>query len=189
MRYVYLVIVILSLSACNNSPPIKSYEIPEHEKIADRITARTVQKIEAETGLRLMGIGGGMMNQVRMMAISFEQLGEITMEQGRELVIYCMNEYLSAINGSEEIRPFLVHYPFITKDIQIDIYIRKQDRREVSIGTLCVVGAIKGKLQYDIKQPGLPSLRQVHEETYDEAVKILETAGPLQKIRKNTYHM
>lgn len=165
------------------------YERSAHAQIADRITARTVQKIEAETGLRLMGIGGGMMNQVRMMAISFEQLGEITMEQGRELIVYCINEYLSAINASEEIKPFLIHYPFTTEDIQIEIFVYDKNHRDVPLGALCVLCEIDGILKYKIKEPDPIIFKQIHKETYDEAVKIVETGGPIQKIRKNTYHM
>jgi hypothetical protein len=185
MKYIYLFMLILSLSACHNFVS-KRHEPPHYEKLADRITAATAQKIEAETGLSLFGIGGGMMDHVRMMAMSFECFGEITMEQGRELVIYCVNEYLSAINACEELRPHLIHYPFTPKDIRIKIFICKQDHREVPIGSLAVVGMVKGILDYDIKQSGSPSIRQIHEESYEEALKILETGSPIDKIRKNS---
>lgn len=186
MKYPYFLIVVLLLNSCNGFLSNKPYRRSEHSKIAARVTSSIAQKIEAETGLQLIGVGGGMMNRVRMMAMSFEQFGEINILEGRKLLIYCVNEYLSAINADEEIRPYLAHYPFTPGDIQIRIFIRKKDRREVSIGSIAVATAIEGLLDYDIKQPGLPSIKQIHEESYEEAVKMLETEGSVVKIRQNS---
>jgi hypothetical protein len=188
MRYVFL-ILSLFFAGCQNSSPIKEYEISAHEKIADRITAKTIQKIESETGLSFVGIGGGMMDQVRMMAISFDYYGEINMEQARELLIYCVNEYLTAINSSEEIRPHLVHYPFTPKDVEIRIFISKANRKDVSNGELSVASQIDGTTKYYVKQPGAPSIRVDYKETYEESVSILESEPVVNKIRKNTFHM
>lgn len=84
MRDLSLLVTIFFFTACqhplsNNPQPV------DYEEIADQITARTTKKIEAETGLRLMGTGGGMMNHIRMIAMSFACLKEITLEEGREL--------------------------------------------------------------------------------------------------------
>jgi hypothetical protein len=120
-----------------------------------------------------------------MMAMSFQQLGEITLEQGRELVVYCVNEYLQAINENEEIRPYLVHYPFTPKDIEIRIFIYQKDRSSVSVGALCVASTMDGIVDFDIKQPGTPSLKQFHKETYEEAIKIVEEQGSIEKTHRN----
>jgi hypothetical protein len=189
MRFLYLLFIFLFLGACNNFSPNKAYETPDYEKIADVITARTAQKIESETGLVLSGVGGGMMDQVRMMAMSFDCFGEISMEQGRELVIYCVNEYLSAINANIEIRPYLIHYPFSSKDVQIRIFINSKNGKEVGSGNLSIVTEINGKVSYKIRDPESQRLRIIHEEAYEEAVKILEAGEPVNKVRKNLSHV
>jgi len=186
MKYVYILWIILGLSGCDQFAPVSPYKISNYERMADKITAQTVRKIEAETGLRLCGMGGGMMNHVRSMSLSFDYLGEMNMEQGRELMVYCVNEYLSAINNHLEIRPYLIQYPFTPKNVQIRIFIRKANGQEVSSGSLTVVCAIEGSLKYKIKQA---DFQITHRESFEEAVSILEKGGSIQKIRKNTYHL
>lgn len=184
MKYLYLLLTAIFLITCQTSAP-KIYQISEHEKIADKITSLVAQKIEAETGMRLMGTGGGMMGKVRMMSMSFQYFGDVSFEQARELLVYCVNEYLLAINTNEEIKPFLVHYPFTPEDIQIEIYIRKQSGQDPSVGSLSLIGAVYGVLDYNVKRPDPILYEKIQKESYEKAVKTLETKPAFYKIRKN----
>lgn len=170
MRYISLLFLVLSLTACQTSSS-KNYQIPDYEKMADRITDQTAKKIEAKTGLRLCGTGGGMMNHIRMMAMSFNCYSAVDMDKGRELVVYCVNEYLAAINANEEIRPHLIHYPFTPSDVEIRIFIYKPDRKDVPIGDLSVVSQAYGQVVYKVREPFPVVLKRVHEETFEEAVQ------------------
>ena len=189
MKQLCILFIFLFLYACNNSSTNKDYKIPDYEKIADTITARTAQKIESETGLHLIGTGGGMMDHVRMMAMSFDHLEETSIEQGRELLVYCVKEYLDAINANVEIRPYLAHYPFTSKDVEIAIFIYTPTHKDVSIGKLAVVSAVRGELRYRVRQLDPVIFKQIYEETYEEAVKILETGEPVNKVRKSLSHV
>jgi len=163
-----------------------SYESPDYVRKAHAITAQVARKIKEEAGLRLIGTGGGMMGHIRMMAMSFAHYGGVTMEEGRELVVYCVQEYLAAINACEEIRDHLIHYPFTPRDIEIRLFIRGPKNEEVPIGEFNVVEIINGRLDYHIEQPGLPSMKRVHRENYQEAVKIIEEQDPtMQLIKKH----
>ncbi len=166
-----LCFLILFLSACQN--PSSDYETPEYEKLADRITLITSDKIEKETGLRLIGINGGMMDHIRVMGMSFDCYKNINMEEGRKLVIHCVNEYLSAINSNEALRPHLVHYPFTPQDVEIALYIRGSDNNDVPLGALFVVSERNGKIVYKIREPDPIILKRIYEEPFEEAVKIL----------------
>lgn len=173
MRFMTLLLLLFSLTACLNSPP-KNYEVPEYEKMADRITHATAKKIESSTGLRLMGTGGGAINHIRKLNMAFMHLGKLQVDQGRELVVYCVNEYLSAINANEEIRPFLIHYPFTPEDVEIEIFVYQSDRYDVPIGDLAVIAEAYGKVVYKIRKPYPDILERTRVETYDEAVSLLE---------------
>jgi|GEM_PF-675653 hypothetical protein len=188
MKIIFLLILCYLSSSCNKSST-QQYEIPNYEKMADKITAQVARRIERETGLRLIGTGGGMMDHVRMMAMSFDQYGEITMEKGRELIIYCIQKYLSAINEDIEIRSYLVHYPFTPKDVEVRIFIYKQDRREVAQGVLSIVNEVGGMVKYKVNEPGTDILKTVHRETYEEAVEILESEGDVSKVRTNSSYI
>ena len=179
MKHIYWLLLILFLTACHDSPtnhPDGQRAI--HVQIAHAITRKTAQKIESETGLRLIGTGGGMMNHVRLMTMSFSCFGEISVDRARELLLYCASEYLSAINASEEIRPYLIHYPFTLKDIEILIFIRQQDRREVPIGSLAVATLINDMLEYKAEQQEASSFKKIHKETYQEALQLLHERSP-----------
>ena len=110
------------------------------------------------------------MDQIRMMGMSFHYLGEMSIEKGRELLIYCIDEYLSAINSNEQMRGHLSHYPFTCKDIEIRIFVSKPDSTDVPIGDLSVIGAYDGCLTYKIRQSGAAALKRIYEETYEEAL-------------------
>jgi ribose 5-phosphate isomerase RpiB len=82
MKTIYTIVTIILFSSCN------TYRPSRHVKIADKITAEVAKKIEKETNLHLCGTGGGMMNEIRMMAMSFDYCNELTIEQARELLVY-----------------------------------------------------------------------------------------------------
>lgn len=147
--------------------------------MADKITAQTAMKIEKETGLRLCGVGGGAINHIRKLNMSFNCFREISFDEGRKLLIYCVNEYLSAINANEEVRPYLIHYPFTPNDVEIEIFVRQPDNRDVAFGKLAVVFEVYGKVGYRISQEGPLSLKEAHEETYEEAIRVLEEQGSI----------
>lgn len=182
MRHFKILIVILLLAACNN-PITEDSQTTNYVEIADRITVKVAHEIESEAGLRLCGTGGGMMDHIRMMAMSFNCHRETTLEQGRELLIYCVNEYLTAINSNEQVRPYLVHYPFTPKDIEIRIFLSNSDQTEVSNGAISVLSEVGGKLVY-CNRDTKDHLKDLHEETYEVAVELLEKSEPFEKIRR-----
>lgn len=171
MKFLWLFFCGLILYGCNNS---SGYQVPDYERMADGITSATAQKIERETALRLIGTGGGAIDHIRKLNMSFEYLGEMSVDQARELLVYCVDGYLSAINEHEQIRPHLIHYPFTPNDVEITIFISQRDRRKVPVGALAVVSERKGVLNYDTRQEGTNFTKTIHEETYEEAFKIVE---------------
>jgi len=47
------------------------YQVPDYEKIADAITEKTAKKMKEQKNLCLVGTGGGMMDDIRAMHMSF----------------------------------------------------------------------------------------------------------------------
>jgi hypothetical protein len=158
--------------------------VPQYEKDVDVVTDQVAKKIYQETGLKLMGTGGGLIDQINRLGISFARYGDLSMEEARELLVYCVEEYLDAINADEKIRPHLCCYPFSPNNIEIAIFIYGEDRRDPPIGFLTVVAEIYGRMTYKIQQPGFPSMKTIHEEPYDEAKKLMEQQDPgMKKIK------
>ena len=144
------------------------HQSPDYEEIADEITDKTARKLQKKTGLVLVGTGGQMMHDIQMMAMSFDLYHEIDLEKARELAVFSAEEYLKAINGNEEIRPYLHEYPFTAKNVEISIFIHNPDGSNLSSEKLHCISARRGKIKYYSDDLGY--YNPLHEETYEEAV-------------------
>src|ERR1700733_3214981 len=127
--------------------------IPDYEKIADQITIQTAKKLREEKKLHLIGTGGGMMDDVEMMAMSFTYYQELDLPSARKLLTYALNEYLAAINSSVKIRPYLHEFPFTARSIEIVIFIYKPDRTKLSYDKIQCISAVKAVLTYYFEVP------------------------------------
>ena len=157
---------------------------PDYEKIADKITVKTAKKLEEEKGLILIGIGGRMMHDIQMMMMGFNYYHEVDIDNARHLLVDSVEEYLSAINASEEVRPYLHEYPFTAQNIEINIYFYKPDKHEVPLGKIMIAAAEKGKLIYYIDEPETYALKRICEEPYEDALKAVNYIHPDNCINK-----
>lgn len=111
-----------------------------------------------------------MMHDIRMMAMSFHFYHEVDLEEARELLVYVVTEYLSAINSNEKVRPYLHNYPFATKNIEIRIWIYEPDGTYPPSDKIDYISSMNGLLEYytcsDPRQP-------IYEETYEEALQVI----------------
>ena len=147
--------------------------IPEYEKLADEITDNVAKRLKAQKHLFLIGTGGRMMDDIKMMAMSFQYFQEIDLKQARALLVYVIDEYLSPINSNERIRPFLHEYPFTANHIEIRIWIYQPDGHSLSSDKISYITAIDGVLAYYRYFEETYTLLAVGEETYEEALKAL----------------
>ena len=147
----------------------------DYEKIANGVTYRVEQQLKKEVGLQCIGTGGGMMDSIRKMAMSFDFFHEVDLFQARKLSVHTISEYLKAINNSKKIRPYLRHYPFTPKDIEIRIWIRKPNGGDVPPNKITYISFTNGILRYDLSdEPGTYLDRELCTETYEEALKIIQ---------------
>ena len=114
-----------------------------------------------------------MMHEIKMLALSFDYNQEISLEQGRELLIAAVNEFVSTVNSTERIHSYLYNYPFEPKNVEIRIFLHNPDRSNLPMGKICVVSAIDGILAYKIEDPSTPLFKTIHRETFDEALQKL----------------
>ena len=101
----------------------------------------------------------------------------LAIEAFRSLLLYAVEEYLAAINGNEEVRPYLHNYPFTPNNVEISIFLRNRDGSSLPPGEIYLATARRGEFVYfsddmeAIKQ-GKDLLKKVHVETFEEAVQI-----------------
>ncbi len=163
--------VLATMFSCSSFEPPKA----NYGKIANAITAKTAKKLENEKGLIPVGTGGQMMNDIQMMMIGFNYYHVVDIDTARHLLVDSVEEYLSDINASEEVRPYLHEYPFTAQNVEIDIYFYSSDRHKVLTGEIMIAAAKRGKLTYYIDVPEKYDLKAIHEETYEDALKAVNS--------------
>jgi len=164
-----LIIICAVFIYCN---PYFNYESPKYVKMAHEITDNVAKKLKIEKDLHLIGTGGSMMNDIQMMAMSFEFYQQTNIEKARKLIIYSGKEYLSAINSNEEIRPFLHNYPFTNKNIEIMILFC-QSTNENDITKIKLVSLNEGIVNY-YTYNSQEQLCKICEESFEDALKLVK---------------
>ena len=150
------------------------YQSPRYVKLAHEITEKTAKKLKEQKGLSLAGTGGQMMDDIQMMMMGFNFYKVVDIETTRRLLVDSVQEYLSAINSNEEIRSHLHNYPFTAQNVEIVIYFYNPDGSKVPPGKITIAAANQGKVVYYIDDPEKHTIRSLHEETYEEALKLVE---------------
>jgi hypothetical protein len=171
MKYFFSLIVLLALSSCTNFQDRLSYD----EKLANECLKKAAIQLKKKKGLHLFGTGGRMMDQIKVLHLSFIYYKPIDIKEGRELLIASVNELIDVVNASEHIRPYLNNYPFEPKNIGIEIFLRNPDGSFVAPEQLRVISAEEGILSFKIDNPETRLFQIVHKETYEEALLKINT--------------
>jgi hypothetical protein len=166
MKNTTLITIIVFLSGCMQNV---QNEISDDEKLADECLQKAAVQLKKEKDLYLCGTGGGMMDQIRMLALSFNYYKPVDIEKGRELLISAVNQLADVVNADERIRPYLKNYPFGPENIEIRIFIKNPDGSSVSSEKLRVISAEEGFLNYYIDNPTGGLFITVLKETYETA--------------------
>jgi hypothetical protein len=129
----------------NRNAPF-DYVVRAHE-----IRADVAAKLTERYNMGIIGISGGMIDKVNVIGLSFQILGPLSKEKLREILVDCVEEFLTSINEDEEIRPFLKNFPFTEQEIVINIFIVDKAGRNVYDPDIMVATANKGKMTYRTK--------------------------------------
>ena len=143
------------------------------ELFADQVTKITAEKLLHNKNLHLIGTGGCMMNEIENLTMKFDYSKEVDLTTARNLLIVSIQSYLDEINQNEQIRRYLKNYPFTPKNIEIGISIHNPDGSNVSKDKLFYISAYDGILYYYLDGPYHTSRITSHQETYEEALKII----------------
>ena len=147
----------------------------DYEEIAVKIEKQFIRKMKKEKGLQCIGTGGGMMTDIQRMAISFQFFQEVDLAQARELLVSTTVEYLHAINSSREVRPYLHNYPFGLENIEVMMWVEDPNGKSIPIDQIAQMTLSNGVLSYySYKYDPGNSYRELHKETYEEALKIVD---------------
>ena len=151
------------------------YQSPRYVKLAHEITEKAAKELKAQKNLYLIGTGGQMMDDIQMMAMSFDYYQEIDLKTARELIVHVINEYLLAINSNKEIKPYLHEYPFTAKNVEIRIWVFEPNGSNPPLDKIYYISAIDGSLAYYLDLPETQSRQAICKEAYEEALQAISS--------------
>ncbi|MFA6118869.1 MAG: hypothetical protein WC688_03025 [Parachlamydiales bacterium] len=139
----------------------------KRNNIEQKLLLKTTNQLEKEKQVKFSGFGGSSDNGLTMLSLSFETDKDYDIQTGRELIVYCAEEFLKNINSDEKIRPYLKNYPFVSKNIEVSVY--PQNKNNLT-DKLEIISFSHGNIRYYIRDEN-KKLIIIHAETYEEALK------------------
>ncbi len=152
------------------------YMIAKKETLTNRIMMKVARQITTEKELYLIGTGAQMMNEIQMLALSFDGFRDVSLDEARELIVYAVETFVNEVNANEKTRPYLANYPFTAKNIEIRIWFYNNDYTSVGPNHIFYIFNNRGKIEYYPGRPAYDLWNPMLVEKYDESLKILTTA-------------
>ena len=170
-KYLIYILLLITVGCSHFNPYRDKSGLSKDELIVNEIIAKTARHLKKEKGLQPCGTGAQMMDEVKMLALSFDYNKPLEIEEGRKLIVYAVETFVSMINSDERIHPYLYNYPFEPKNVEVAIFIKNPDRSSIEPEKLCLISVIKGILEYDVHDAKTSHLKTIYEETFVEAQK------------------
>lgn len=174
MKIVWFLFLMVAIASCdlrsNNEP-----HPPSQEALVNELRNQTFKQLKEEIGLRPFGVGGRMMDQIKVIGLNFHYYKEVDINQARKLLMVAGKLLMSNVNINEQIRPHLENYPFGPNNIRIRIFFRKPNGSKVDLDNLSVATLVDGILDYDITSSETGRLKTIYEETFEDAAFKLNT--------------
>jgi hypothetical protein len=126
--------------------------------------------------MKQFGNGLAGMDKIWQIALDFERYGDpLTEEEARKLIVNCVNDFLTAVNNNQQLKPLLRDYPFTANNIDLTIFNYDKNRSLYQYPSIAIVNASKGKVSFFTKHESIKYGYHTEKyETYDEAIAILK---------------
>jgi len=154
------------------------YQEPStHDKALYGFIAKMGRELGKKYKISLIAQGGGATPEgIWLMSLSFEKEGDpLTEEEARKLIIHCVDDFLSAVNNDEKLKPLLKEYPFTAKNLSLAIFSGGKNQVAHYFPSISVVSDSRGKICFFTEDPSTKHGYHTEKyETYEEAVAILK---------------
>src|SRR4051812_9185304 len=106
------------------------------------------RKIAKKHGMRVAGIGGGAVDGITSMSVSFDRWGPLmSREMARKLSVECIDQFVENVNEDHAVRQYLSIYPFPRDMVSIYIFNRDEVGGEVYDPAITVIIIGNGKIK------------------------------------------
>lgn len=157
-QLVNLFLSALIVTGCNFSP--------RHVQLANSITSPFCRELEKTQHLALIGSGGGMIENVESISLTFTSRQKVNVDQGRAMLVEIVEPLLKRVNSCPELRPYLDHFPFTADDLDISVLFQTPSGDFINEPFLASLSVYKGKASYAKYNPITGELTTIYLEPY-----------------------
>jgi hypothetical protein len=169
---VFIIAIIISLFvyAYSKEDPYLS----DAEKGVNTLLAQAAKQLEKKYHMKVIGEGAGMPRRViNLLILSFRINGSLTQDEARKLLVECVEEFLQIANSDEKIRPYMKNFPFTPENLDLSVFIYDKNGQDIYNPALGLAASRHGKLFYKTYNKGSFGYASEIEESYEEALKIV----------------
>lgn len=167
MRRILLCFVMLWGCHTNAGTSLK------HFQEMDTLTVQFVDEWCDKGHLTRYGETWGGFSEIEDVNLGFISHRRCDLSEARKLFVTMTEDLLTRINNSKTLRPYLHTYPFTEKQVKIDLYFEDEHRKRMDNGKITTVDNIDGTVFYDIATPRGNWEVTIHQESYEEARKLV----------------
>src|SRR5262249_20682617 len=135
-----LLIFLSGMGSCNSRSR-------QEDKMEHEVRIQTKSKLTKE--MTLVSFGFGRPEQIKLFELLFQCRRSLNLQEGRKFLVNAIDQFLSEVNSDEKLRPYLDHYPFQPKDINLSILLLSPKETEEE---LSVITAREGILEYQKRE-------------------------------------
>lgn len=149
------------------------HPLSKNEQLVNSTLAQTAKLIKDKYDLRPCGAGAAMPGgPIQKLTLCFNTKHSYTKEELRALLIQTAHELVSQVSNNKEIQEFLKDPPFRIKHVQIIIYNKEKDGREVYDPRISTAEISRSMLSFQTVDPAnVLKYKYEFEETYEEALE------------------
>lgn len=145
--------------------------IPLQQKVLDELIEGFAKELRESQGLQLIGSGALLQKEEKSISMHLWSYEEMGVEEARALYVEVVQELLTRVNTSHEIKEYLEGSLFSFEDLDIDLLFFKANGDHVGKEFVSMVHASKKELFYKAYNPVRQSFDLLHSENFEDAKK------------------
>ena len=159
-----ILLVFLMLFGCASNSP--------GEREFNRIGGAVKKRLKNEYNLLALGIGASWPDKCKLLSFSFIDQSTANITKARELIVFATQVVIDVVNQNKEFQQYLAETPFTEDHVMLGITFEPPMN---FISGLDKVSISSGIINYKVWNENATRYDSVLEETYEQALQILET--------------
>lgn len=160
---------------------------PQHHRPFDegahyigQVLKRTNKACTKRHKMSAGGFGNEAMYKIKGLTLLFNMDRQLSKDEIREVLVDCAHEMIKNVHECEGIQKYLLPEGFSEKNVRVIIALRDK-RKTIVHPNICVASFNKGKIDYSTQSIDDEfNYKETTEETYQEAIAILQSQGKLE---------